>query len=179
MMLSKTFKQARKTNKKSADDWADSVTLVNFGSAYALEKMQLTVTDRLGSEIPTCLEYAAPEVIKHNEYSPKTDIWSIGIVAFTLLSGSFPFFSDNKYELMDQIETCLPHYNHEDWTDVSAMALLFVKRILKFDPEKRLDIRGMLADPWIVGLTMNYVPPEALRKPVLLPPAARHSFKLR
>lgn len=64
------------------------------------------LNEELGTEIRTTLEYAAPEVLAHNEYSTMTDIWSIGVVAFALLTGEMPFFEEENKTLMDKIEEC-------------------------------------------------------------------------
>jgi serine/threonine protein kinase len=49
----------------------------------------------------TCvaLELAAPEVLK-GQYNEKADLWSIGVIAFMLLSSSMPFFGKTRYVLI-------------------------------------------------------------------------------
>ena len=40
--------------------------------------------------------YVAPEILKYEEYGKPVDCWSIGVVAFSLLSGKMPFFADDE-----------------------------------------------------------------------------------
>ena len=48
--------------------------------------------------------YMAPEIIKHQEYSEKADIWSCGIIFYQMLTGELPLKSKNFYELSKKID---------------------------------------------------------------------------
>lgn len=73
-------------------------------------------------------------------YRVEGDYWAIGIVAFALLSGTMPFYADDKGELMDQIDACEYHLFEEDWEHISDEAKHFVKRILIKTPEYRMNL---------------------------------------
>ena len=60
-----------------------NVKLIDFGLAVASRKKNLT--DMAGTP-----DYMAPEVIK-GQYQSKADIWSLGVVLYTLVSGYLPF----------------------------------------------------------------------------------------
>lgn len=42
----------------------------------------------------------APEIMNHQIYNYKVDIWSIGILLFYILTGTYPFFSTTKQDLL-------------------------------------------------------------------------------
>ena len=47
--------------------------------------------------------YFAPEIIKNKKISEKSDIWSCGVIMFSMLSGELPFFAKTKNDLLTQI----------------------------------------------------------------------------
>ena len=63
---------------------ADEVRLIDFGLALATNK---NINKAAGTPY-----YFAPEVIDEN-YGPKADIWSLGVVLFQLLCGKMPFYA--------------------------------------------------------------------------------------
>ena len=71
------------------------VVLGDFGTAKIVENMTNTM-------VGTPLNMA-PEVLKGNEYNSKSDLWSIGVVFYQLLTGSPPFFAFSKPELLTHI----------------------------------------------------------------------------
>jgi len=75
-------------------DTSDLATpiIVDFGLAKIIGPKQ-TANEPFGT-----LGYAAPEVLKKSPYSFSCDVWSIGCIAYALLSGSLPFDHDNQRE---------------------------------------------------------------------------------
>ena len=120
-------------------DRADSVKLIDFGSACIFNDKR-KIEYNLEADLMSTLEYASPEVCREATYSEASDYWSIGIVAFVLLSGTMPFMADDKVQLMDQIETGDFLMHDEDWEGVSEDARHFVRRVLAKTPEFRLDL---------------------------------------
>jgi serine/threonine protein kinase len=47
----------------------------------------------------------APEVLASRPYDFKSDIWSVGVTFYELLTGSYPFSGSNKSEIFQKIRT--------------------------------------------------------------------------
>lgn len=70
---------------------SDNIKLVDFGFAKAADPKSGTYKDSLGTPL-----YIAPEIIKNEDYKVSVDIWSVGVIAYQMLSGVPPFWGRNK-----------------------------------------------------------------------------------
>jgi serine/threonine protein kinase len=78
----------------------------------------------------------APELI-HGDYDAKADIWSLGVIAFMLLSSSMPFYGENRNAVIDHILHGKYKFRSKRWQQVSTEAKDFVMSLLRRRPEKR------------------------------------------
>lgn len=117
------------------------------------------------------LGYVAPEVLEKREYGPACDVWSAGVVLYTLLAGYPPFphkegVDVSKLSLEEALEVELEaitfgrrrdiwkqHLTEEPWCDMSNDVKRLLSRMLKFDPAKRATTQEILEDPWIQNAT--------------------------
>jgi 5'-AMP-activated protein kinase catalytic alpha subunit len=115
------------------------VKLVDFGLAARLRDGNFLST-YCGS-----LSYCAPEILGNVAYAgPEVDVWSCGIVLFTMLCGYFPFNADNTRDLFTQIkETKLQIPAH-----VSPAASNLIHKMLVADPLQRITIADIYKDKW-------------------------------
>lgn len=94
-------------------------------------------------------EFAAPEVIQGIPVSLGTDIWSIGVLTYVMLSGVSPFLDESKEETC--INVCRVDFSfpHEYFCGVSNAARDFINVILQEDFRRRPTAATCLQHPWL------------------------------
>jgi len=98
------------------------------------------------------LAFMAPEMVTVNGgYTEKVDAWSIGVIAFLLLTGEHPFSSGRgakATEIKERIMSgILPDY--PNWTSVRGQARDFVQRLLIKDPSQRAGVGEAMQHTWL------------------------------
>ncbi|XP_033161929.1 ovarian-specific serine/threonine-protein kinase Lok isoform X1 [Drosophila mauritiana] len=96
--------------------------------------------------------YVAPEVLitgGREAYTKKVDIWSLGVVLFTCLSGTLPFSDEYGTPAAQQIKKGRFAYGHPSWKGVSQRAKLLINQMLIVDPERRPSIDDVLQSSWL------------------------------
>ncbi len=78
--------------------------------------------------------FSAPEVLSYEPISLATDIWSVGVLAYVLLSGYSPFAGDTKQETFCNISQCTLNFPEELFDGVSEEARDFIRTTLQTDP---------------------------------------------
>ena len=93
--------------------------------------------------------YMSPEVINKEKYIAQFyDIWSLGILLYTMLCGFFPFFGNNENELFEKINNGnfdLPNF-------ISEKGKKLIRKILVFKPKDRPSTEEILLDEWFEDL---------------------------
>ncbi|XP_006104766.1 ribosomal protein S6 kinase alpha-5 isoform X1 [Myotis lucifugus] len=102
------------------------------------------------------LHYAAPELLNQNGYDESCDLWSLGVILYTMLSGQVPFQSHDKsltctsaVEIMKKIKTGDFSFEGEAWKNVSQEAKDLIQGLLTVDPNKRLKMSGLRYNEWL------------------------------
>jgi serine/threonine protein kinase len=98
-------------------------------------------------------EYVAPEILLCMSYDAAVDMWSIGIIVYILLTGCFPFWSENVQTLYQKIMNGA--YRWPTKPEVSDSAKDLVRRLLEKNPKKRMTADECLKHPWITGQTVT------------------------
>ncbi|XP_056145619.1 kalirin [Lampris incognitus] len=120
------------------------VKLIDFGDAVQLSTHRRYVHLLLGNP-----EFAAPELIRGTPVSMATDVWSVGVLAYVMLSGVSPFLDESPEETcvhICRLDFCFPE---EYFSDVSQAARDFVSATLQQDPRKRPSATSCLQHPWV------------------------------
>uniref|UniRef100_UPI00358E4589 ribosomal protein S6 kinase alpha-3 isoform X4 n=1 Tax=Myxine glutinosa TaxID=7769 RepID=UPI00358E4589 len=96
--------------------------------------------------------FVAPEVLKRQGYDAACDIWSLGVLLYTMLAGHTPFANgpdDTAGEILTRISSGRFLLSGGNWDSVSETAKDLVKRMLHVDPHQRLTAAQVLRHPWI------------------------------
>ncbi|XP_058652634.1 MAP/microtubule affinity-regulating kinase 3a isoform X2 [Onychostoma macrolepis] len=90
--------------------------------------------------------YAAPELFQGKKYDgPEVDVWSLGVILYTLVSGSLPFDGQNLKELRERVlrgKYRIPFYMSTDCENL-------LKRFLVLNPAKRGTLEQIMKERWI------------------------------
>eukprot|EP01057_Protomagalhaensia_wolfi_P005603 Protomagalhaensia_wolfi_Nauph_80__5602@NODE_635_length_2175_cov_19_288390_g474_i0_p1_GENE_NODE_635_length_2175_cov_19_288390_g474_i0NODE_635_length_2175_cov_19_288390_g474_i0_p1_ORF_typecomplete_len434_score69_11Pkinase/PF00069_25/2_6e65Pkinase_Tyr/PF07714_17/5_4e36EFhand_7/PF13499_6/5_5e12EFhand_7/PF13499_6/1e16EFhand_8/PF13833_6/4_2e06EFhand_8/PF13833_6/1_1e05EFhand_8/PF13833_6/8_7e09EFhand_1/PF00036_32/2_9e03EFhand_1/PF00036_32/6_2e05EFhand_1/PF00036_32/9_4e09EFhand_1/PF00036_32/0_037EFhand_1 len=92
--------------------------------------------------------YVAPEVLYGN-YNKLCDLWSAGVILYILLSGYPPFHGKDNREILEKVKTGNYNFDTRAWRRVSDYAKDLVRRLLTYDPRRRLTAQEALQHPWI------------------------------
>ncbi|KAK3394189.1 calcium/calmodulin-dependent protein kinase [Podospora didyma] len=126
---------------------ADSdLVLADFGIAKMLDSKDEVLTTMAGS-----FGYAAPEVMLKQGHGKPVDMWSMGVITYTLLCGYSPFRSENLQDLIDECSAAQVVFHERYWKDVSDDAKDFIHKLLQPRPEDRWTSERALAHPWLSG----------------------------
>lgn len=122
---------------------SSNVKIIELG-----QSRHLTPGDQIKIQYTTA-EYAAPEIHQCDMVSTVTDMWSVGVLAYILLSGLNPFTSETNQQMIDNISTAAYSYDDESFTQVSVEALDFTDRLMTKERKHRMTAAEALAHPWL------------------------------
>ncbi|VDM45580.1 unnamed protein product [Toxocara canis] len=128
--------------------------LVDFGFARLLP----SATEHLTTPCFT-LHYAAPEVLEKDDqlpqYNEQCDLWSLGVILFTMLSGNVPFHARTKHEsatdIMSRIRSAQFSFDAPQWRGISTEAMALITSLLTVDPKKRISLEELQRHPWLLN----------------------------
>lgn len=111
----------------------------------------------------------APEVLLTNgkgEYTEKVDIWSLGVVLFTMLSGTLPFADDYGTPATDQIKLADFQFRSSKWKNVSSTAKSLIRELLTIDVKKRPSIDELMQHRWMRDINMITTTHAIMKLPI-------------
>ncbi|CAM4549065.1 unnamed protein product [Caretta caretta] len=127
----------------------DSIRICDFGFAK-----QLRAENGLLMTPCYTANFVAPEVLKRQGYDAACDVWSLGILLYTMLAGFTPFANgpdDTPEEILARIGSGKYALAGGNWDSVSDAAKDIVSKMLHVDPHQRLTAVQVLRHPWIVN----------------------------
>uniref|UniRef100_A0AAR2LHW1 Serine/threonine-protein kinase n=1 Tax=Pygocentrus nattereri TaxID=42514 RepID=A0AAR2LHW1_PYGNA len=91
--------------------------------------------------------YLAPEVLRSKGYNRSLDMWSVGVIVYVSLSGTFPFNEDE--DINDQIQNAAFMYPPNPWKEISGEAIDLINNLLQVKMRKRFSVDKSLSHPWL------------------------------
>lgn len=126
------------------------LVIADFGIAKELHNNDDLIFKAAGS-----LGYVAPEVLTTSGHGKPCDIWSLGVITYTLLCGYSPFAAESVEGFLEEVAANEhPVKFHEQyWGKISTEAKQFILKALELNPNYRPTASELLSDPWITSRT--------------------------
>lgn len=108
-------------------------------------------------------DYVAPEILTWYEeedeegnviepngvkYGKSSDLWSMGVLLYVLLSGCSPFNAEEEAELLDKVRRAEYSFPDDEWKDISEDAKALIRGLLTKEPDKRFSLSQTKSHPW-------------------------------
>ncbi|KAL1253674.1 hypothetical protein QQF64_015903 [Cirrhinus molitorella] len=132
---------SRQTNK---------VKIIDFGLARRYKPREKL---RVNFGTP---EFLAPEVINYEFVSFPTDMWSLGVITYMLLSGLSPFLGEDDNETLNNILACQWSFEEAEFAEISEEAKDFISRLLVKSKSWRMSASQSLKHPWLSDRALHY-----------------------
>ncbi|NWI62390.1 MYLK2 kinase, partial [Todus mexicanus] len=97
-------------------------------------------------------EFLSPEVVNYEQVSYSTDMWSMGVITYMLLSGLSPFLGDNDTETLNNVLSANWYFDEETFESVSNEAKDFVSNLIIKEKSARMSAAQCLEHPWLNNL---------------------------
>ncbi|CAH2238133.1 jg22061 [Pararge aegeria aegeria] len=125
----------------SSDETFPQVKLCDFGFARIIGEKSFR------RSVVGTPAYLAPEVLRNKGYNRSLDMWSVGVIVYVSLSGTFPFNEDE--DINEQIQNAAFMYPPAPWREISSDAIDLINNLLQVKQRKRLSVDKCLAHAWL------------------------------
>jgi calcium-dependent protein kinase len=118
------------------------VKLIDFGLSMKLDGV--TSEELVGTAF-----YIAPEIIRAKMYTKASDMWSLGIMMYVLLSGCIPVLGQTFEEVIDNVKKYKgPTFRQDMWNGISEEAKDLLMKLLEINYEGRISVDEALRHQW-------------------------------
>lgn len=127
-------------------DQHGNARLIDFGLGNQLQSDQEKLKTTCGSPA-----YAAPELFTKPSYTKSADVWSAGILLFSIIAGTLPFNANNMKKLVLMIIN-----DQVKYPDTFSKPLVdLLTAMLKKSPEERIEITAIKNHPWFTNVEQS------------------------
>ncbi|XP_022194515.2 probable serine/threonine-protein kinase nek3 isoform X2 [Nilaparvata lugens] len=137
------------------------IKIIDFGLARKIEP------DKKLQVLFGTPEFVAPEVVNFDQIGFGTDMWSVGVICYVLLSGLSPFMGETDVETMANVTIAQYDFDDDAFDDISQDAKDFISKLLMKNREQRMSASDCLLHSWL-----RRKPPPLHNQPPS-PPATR------
>ncbi|XP_065051708.1 myosin light chain kinase, smooth muscle-like isoform X2 [Rhopilema esculentum] len=135
----------RPTNIRMASIGSKEIKLVDFNSARMIaNKFAGEVVDVIGDT-----EFCAPELLNFDPVLPGSDMWSVAVITYILLSGISPFYDEDEDKVVSAVQKVQWSFDEMSFERVTTEAKDFIKKCLLRVPEMRMTAAEALKHPWL------------------------------
>jgi len=122
----------------------NDMKLLDWNSARVIQNKKAgMVVDVIGDT-----EFCAPEMLSFDRVQPGSDMWSVAVIMYILLSGISPFYYEDESKVTQSVEKVKYTFD-ENFDKVTPEAKDFMKKIFKRQPEMRMTAAQALEHKWL------------------------------
>ncbi|RWS30043.1 serine/threonine-protein kinase D1-like protein [Leptotrombidium deliense] len=129
----------------SSDEEFTQVKLCDFGFARIIGEKSFR------RSVVGTPAYLAPEVLRNKGYNRSLDMWSVGVIIYVSLSGTFPF--NEEEDINDQIQNAAFMYPPNPWKEITPEAIDLINNLLQVKTRKRYTVDKSLSHSWLEDYT--------------------------
>ncbi|EYU42904.1 hypothetical protein ABFS82_14G176400 [Erythranthe guttata] len=119
--------------------------IMDFGLS-SVEEFTDPVVKLFGS-----VDYVSPEALSGERVTAKSDVWSLGVILYILLSGYPPFIAQSNLQKQKMILNGEFSFYEKTWKNISSSVKQLITSLLKVDPDLRPSAEEILGHPWVTG----------------------------
>ncbi|CAI9718065.1 myosin light chain kinase, smooth muscle isoform X3 [Octopus vulgaris] len=131
------------------------IKIIDFGLA---RKLQVGDSIKVLFGTP---DFIAPEVVNYDEISFATDLWSLGVICYVLISGLAPFTGETNVETLSNVTQAVYDFDDETFDEISDAAKDFISKLLVKKKENRMTIHMCLQHEW---LALDHVDNQCMKR---------------
>jgi len=135
----------RPTNIRMSSIGSKDIKLLDFNSSRMIaNKMAGEVVDVIGDT-----EFCAPELLNFDPVLPGSDMWSVAVITYILLSGISPFYDEDEDKVVACVQRVVWQFDERTFERVTTEAKDFISKCLIRAPETRMTAKEALKHPWL------------------------------